>query len=433
MKTALFIILPYPSHYISCAGLARLMRQDGWATIATVSEYSVHHARSQGFETLKWEYFRKETCENIKKFVGYSIRNYLDRSFAFKRARESYKHYFYYNEQIERIKPDIVFIDTHLGFYSIFGNQKVVLLETKLSARRQQYIPPYISSLIAKDNLMGLVAANFSWAYCTYRRNIESVAERIAFGFSNDVNFFRKIACKSGIDVNLIMFKGIPLYEVWSHMKSIILTPSCFEYPFYKEHKLDKHVWVPSENRYNKAISNIEVPLPANSDLKLIYFSMGTIATGNSVLYLLRLLIEVVKENSAYFLIASCGNLLESVNNHASERISLLRTVQQSKLLHICDLFVTHGGLNSVKEAIEAGVPMLVFPINEKSDQPGNACRIVYHGIGMRSKIHRVSKKSLKNNISKILKTDTYREQCHRLQQKFMREADIDISICNSI
>ncbi|GAC1533872.1 MAG: glycosyltransferase [Acidimicrobiales bacterium] len=43
------------------------------------------------------------------------------------------------------------------------------------------------------------------------------------------------------------------------------------------------------------------------------------------------------------------------------------------QLLPSCDLFVTHGGFNSVKEALAAGVPMVVIPI--AGDQPYAASR----------------------------------------------------------
>src|SRR6185503_18859644 len=54
----------------------------------------------------------------------------------------------------------------------------------------------------------------------------------------------------------------------------------------------------------------------------------------------------------------------------------------QHTLLEKASVFVTHGGLSSVKEAIWFGVPMLVFPLGY--DQHGNAARIAFHGLGAR-------------------------------------------------
>jgi UDP:flavonoid glycosyltransferase YjiC (YdhE family) len=49
-------------------------------------------------------------------------------------------------------------------------------------------------------------------------------------------------------------------------------------------------------------------------------------------------------------------------------------------LLGDCQLFVTHGGFNSVKEAVNVGCPMLVVPI--ASDQHYSADRAEALGIG---------------------------------------------------
>jgi UDP:flavonoid glycosyltransferase YjiC (YdhE family) len=50
-------------------------------------------------------------------------------------------------------------------------------------------------------------------------------------------------------------------------------------------------------------------------------------------------------------------------------------------LLPRCELFVTHGGFNSVKESLAAGVPMVVIPIS--ADQPYSAQRCADLGVGV--------------------------------------------------
>ena len=52
----------------------------------------------------------------------------------------------------------------------------------------------------------------------------------------------------------------------------------------------------------------------------------------------------------------------------------------QRECLSDADLFITHGGANSVKEAIVAQVPMIVMPLGR--DQPENGRRIDGHGLG---------------------------------------------------
>ncbi|XVV08947.1 macrolide family glycosyltransferase [Actinoplanes sp. CA-131856] len=57
------------------------------------------------------------------------------------------------------------------------------------------------------------------------------------------------------------------------------------------------------------------------------------------------------------------------------------RTVPQPEILDRAALFVTHGGMNSVNEALYAGVPMLVVP--QGADQPLVAARLESLGAGL--------------------------------------------------
>jgi UDP:flavonoid glycosyltransferase YjiC (YdhE family) len=59
--------------------------------------------------------------------------------------------------------------------------------------------------------------------------------------------------------------------------------------------------------------------------------------------------------------------------------VRIERYVPQTRLLPRCDLFVTHGGFNSVKEALSLGIPMVVMPI--AGDQPYSAERCAALGV----------------------------------------------------
>ncbi|WP_052168758.1 glycosyltransferase [Actinoalloteichus spitiensis] len=60
--------------------------------------------------------------------------------------------------------------------------------------------------------------------------------------------------------------------------------------------------------------------------------------------------------------------------------VHVVTGIAQPLLLQCVDLFVTHGGYNSIRESLRAGVPMAVVP--QFGDQPVNADRIAELGLG---------------------------------------------------
>lgn len=63
------------------------------------------------------------------------------------------------------------------------------------------------------------------------------------------------------------------------------------------------------------------------------------------------------------------------------DNVHLVKEIAQPLVLEVADLLVTHGGYNSVRESIRAGVPMVVQPGG--ADQPHNARRIAELGMGV--------------------------------------------------
>ena len=59
--------------------------------------------------------------------------------------------------------------------------------------------------------------------------------------------------------------------------------------------------------------------------------------------------------------------------------------VPQLEVLQHTDLFITHGGMNSVNEAMYYGVPMLVMPVI--NDQPLNAAQVEKLKLGKKSRV----------------------------------------------
>ena len=95
----------------------------------------------------------------------------------------------------------------------------------------------------------------------------------------------------------------------------------------------------------------------------------------------------------------------------------LLEGVSQLTALEHASLFLTHGGLGSIKEAILARVPMIALPFSH--DQPLNAVRISHHGLGNSLTGHDWSVTDLDALISSVLYDPDIRSRLSRFYQIF--------------
>merc|ERR1719291_1496733 len=86
----------------------------------------------------------------------------------------------------------------------------------------------------------------------------------------------------------------------------------------------------------------------------------------------------------------------------APSNFFLRREVQQLEVLKRCSAFVTHGGANSMHEALAYGVPLAVVPIF--GDQPTNADTVARIGAGVsfRNPLLTLSADSLSDSLGDI-------------------------------
>ena len=101
------------------------------------------------------------------------------------------------------------------------------------------------------------------------------------------------------------------------------------------------------------------------------------------------------------------------------DNVLLCKRVAQTSLLPRCALFVTHGGNNSVQEAMQAGIPMLVVPI--AGEQIYNAERVKWLGLGERANINDTESSEFRTLINAMLIKPDYRKAAEGIARKLQR------------
>ena len=83
-------------------------------------------------------------------------------------------------------------------------------------------------------------------------------------------------------------------------------------------------------------------------------------------------------------------------------------------LLKHATLMITHGGLNSVMEALAEGVPLVVLPAC--SDQPGVATRVIACGAGEFIAMKRCQSDNLRPAVERVLSDPRYKARASLMQ-----------------
>ena len=118
--------------------------------------------------------------------------------------------------------------------------------------------------------------------------------------------------------------------------------------------------------------------------------------------------VTVVMSVGKNFNIAKLGKLPENfiVKNH----------IPQVSVLKQASLFITHGGMNSVSEAMVSGVPMLVIPF--VSDQPMNARQVEKLGLGKVLDYKTVTADTLRDVAFAVMEDQQIRGNLRKIQEE---------------
>jgi MGT family glycosyltransferase len=143
----------------------------------------------------------------------------------------------------------------------------------------------------------------------------------------------------------------------------------------------------------------------------VIYISMGSMIKNRIFLK------KCIKAfgNKDLSVIMSCGGMQPEKIGHLPSNIYAYPFVPQLDVLQHADLFITHGGMNSVNEAMFFGVPMLVRPI--MNDQPINAIMVENIGIGKQLSLIRSSKQIYMKAMD-VLNDARIKERAEEVKQK---------------
>ena len=164
-----------------------------------------------------------------------------------------------------------------------------------------------------------------------------------------------------------------------------------------------------------------EPPFPwdrLDKHLPLVYMSLGS-----QIYYqpdLFAKVIEAVRELPLQ-LALSVAELLDAKElPPLHERVIAVRYAPQLEMLRRADLFISHGGANSVMEALACGVPMLLSPLC--NDQFHQAYFVERAQVGRHLDLRMASVAEVREAIQDFLRSSTIRERVAQVATSYRRD-----------
>lgn len=210
-----------------------------------------------------------------------------------------------------------------------------------------------------------------------------------------------------------------PMPDVWHPFSSFRagVMPEAFYPPASR---------VPKARYYRTPLESGQVPLDAAvaelpADRPLVLAAIGSNAhrVVESADTVLNTIIEVLGQLPVTGVVAlGSGRDPDQWTGARADNVHLTSFVQQRQLLPACAAFITHAGFNSVREGVEAGVPMVALPLF--AEGPANARRIEELGLGLSLTPGELTAQSLRNAVERVLSDVGLRANVKSLQRQML-------------
>ena len=151
---------------------------------------------------------------------------------------------------------------------------------------------------------------------------------------------------------------------------------------------------------------------------KLIYVSLGTVFNNNeTAFHFYTNCIKVFTGSDFEVIISTGGGIDASIFKNIPPNINIHNYVPQLEVLKRANLFITHGGMNSVNEALYYGVPLFLIPMGV--DQPMVARQVQKLGAGRMIDADSIDFKTLKKVCIEIIENPSYKESSVRISNSY--------------
>jgi zeaxanthin glucosyltransferase len=419
-STVLIALLPEQGAFNASFMLARKLRERGCRVAYIGPPKFEEHVSRQGFEYvgLKAQEFLESGVENSN---GLKTRQRKRTNYNYRKSYEWYKDSLRDIEQwVTCNRPKVALLDPLLWQFSpplLKLRVPILGINTTLASTFDTNFPPVFSGIIPgaslnhSTRLRNLIAWIRSLSWALFRSLRDDLRLIWIFGLVDYRTYRPKSLVKKRHGVLRWGEYGQRLA-----VHELVLCPRDFDFPNVSS---NQRIYVGSCIDPDRRDDHFDWA-GIKKNRPLVYCSLGTY----SHCYphskkLFSAVVGALKRGNLQGVIQVGESVDPQEFSPLPDSILVVRKAAQLHLLQHSSVFISHGGLSSVRESIYYGVPMIVFPC--WLDQPGNAARVEYHHLGIRADISKVNEMMIRDLVERV-QSERFHIAIRKMQNVFRHQ-----------
>lgn len=324
--------------------------------------------------------------------------------------------------RMSALDVDLILVDASLAESTLAAREAGLaeaLISPLLPQGYRRLVPPLSSPQMKAGSLTKLIASNSAWAHLVarqwgalYLRRLQALGKPPSNAAMH--TYLLEMRRRTHTSRRELRYTAEFAEFVVASSSKIVLCPPEFDFApaptswTYVEPCIDWTGQVP-----------LTGPFEALDDRPLVVCALGTQTSRyQSAEAVIRSLVEALgRRPHLQGVVASGSTVIEP--HDVPSNVLVQPQIPQLALLSRAALFITHGGINSIKESIVSGVPMLVVP--KLFDQPGNSARVVYHGLGDRLLGDRVNADTIGARVDRLVDDRITKQRLARWRVRWRR------------
>lgn len=332
----------------------------------------------------------------------------------------------------EHFGPDLAIIDSELHEHILISHLSgcpTASLEFHLSTSRRPNVPILSQFCLPEDTLVSRMRCSLGWQNTLARRRFGRLLRKWTNNGIDKHSTLELLAQRSGLGLHDLTDTGQWQHYVFPGIPCLRATVPEMDFasdiPRKNELFVGPLILGASQRRYSddsrRRCAAFLESRPATNPVVIL--SLGSIVTSRRVI---RDAIAAVEGKRVSLVVSTGTAKAMTLTSSLPENVLAEPWLPLKELLPKAQVVISHGGVATINECIDANVPLLLYPIGTL-DRKGNAARVHAKGLGIAGS-QNDSADDIWRHIERLLADEQFRERCAEMAETFGRYSESGVS-----